>query len=247
MRCQARLAYRDTEAAAKFLTDAFGLQEQDRLDSMVWLTFGKSTMMIGQSGAEHHNIYSPLDTGKPTAEMNAAVDDIDGHYRRAKAAGARISIELEDAPFGQRRYRAIDPEGHGWHFMKPLQGVAIEGLELRLIYADERAAVEFLTRAFGFTESARLADMAWLGFGETVTMVSRADARQRQYGPGETGKPTAMLNLHVGDVDEHYRRALANGARMVSQLKDVPWGFRTYEALDPEGNRWHVMQPTGQQ
>lgn len=167
---------------------------------MVWLRFGKSTMMIGQSGPDHHNIYSPLDTGKPTAEMNVAVDDIDGHYRHAKAAGARIVIELEDAPFGMRRYRAIDPEGHGWHFMKPLYGATVERLELRLIYADEGSAIDFLTRALGFTLEARLADMAWLRFGDTVMMVSRGDAGQMH---------TAMLNLHVANVDEHYPRRWA--------------------------------------
>lgn len=84
--------------------------------------------------------------------------------------------------------------------------------------------------------------MAWLGFGDGHVMISRGDAAERQYSPRETAKPTAMLNLHVDDVDAHCERAVAQGARIVSELKDMPWGFRRYEALDPEGNRWHIMQ-----
>lgn len=257
MTVEARLAYDDEKAALAFLTTAFGLREVARMrgpdDSyMAWLEFGHSTLMIGRSGLEHHNQYSPRQTGKPTAEVNVTVDDIDAHFRRAIAADALIGTPLEDAPWGQRHYEAVDLEGHGWHFMKPLQDVRSgkatpERLELRLVYADERAAVEFLTRAFGFREQARIdgpggRTMAWLGFGDGMVMISRADAAQRQHSPRETGKATAMLNLHVDEIDAHYRRAVAEGARIVTELAYTSWGHRRYEAVDPEGNRWHVMQ-----
>ena len=163
-----------------------------------------------------HNLYSPRQTGKPTAEVNVMIDDIDGHFHRATAAGAVIGTPLEDAQWGYRHYEAVDPEGHGWHFMKPLQDLrqgkpAPEGLELRLSYTDERAALEFLTGAFGFREQARLDNpdgsiMAWLGFGDGFVMIGRADAAQRQHSPSETAKPTAMLNLHVDEIDAHHQR-----------------------------------------
>lgn len=125
--CQPRLAYDDPSAALEFLKTAFGLREQNRMEGpddtfMAWLDFGNNTMMIGRSGPERHNLYSPRETGKPTAEMNVAVNDIDAHFHRAKAAGAVIRTALVDAPWGYRHYEAVDPEGHGWHFMKPLEG-----------------------------------------------------------------------------------------------------------------------------
>ena len=43
------------------------------------------------------------------------VDDLDAHFRRAKAAGARILSEIEEGPPG-RRYRVEDLEGHRWFF-----------------------------------------------------------------------------------------------------------------------------------
>jgi uncharacterized glyoxalase superfamily protein PhnB len=44
------------------------------------------------------------------------VHDIDAHYRRAESEGARIVTPLEDMFWGDRRYEALDLEGHRWHF-----------------------------------------------------------------------------------------------------------------------------------
>jgi uncharacterized glyoxalase superfamily protein PhnB len=43
------------------------------------------------------------------------VEDVDGHFARARDAGATILSEVEDTPVG-RHYRAEDPEGHRWMF-----------------------------------------------------------------------------------------------------------------------------------
>jgi hypothetical protein len=57
-RCEARLAYDDEKTALEFLTKAFGLHEQTRMQGpddslMAWLEFGRSALMIGRSGPEH--------------------------------------------------------------------------------------------------------------------------------------------------------------------------------------------------
>ena len=44
------------------------------------------------------------------------VDDVDAHHRRAVAEGARVLNEPEDMFWGDRRYEALDLEGHRWHF-----------------------------------------------------------------------------------------------------------------------------------
>ena len=51
------------------------------------------------------------------------VDDVDEHYQRARAAGATIVTELEDQPWGDRRYQAVDPEGHQWTFARHVRDV----------------------------------------------------------------------------------------------------------------------------
>jgi uncharacterized glyoxalase superfamily protein PhnB len=52
--------------------------------------------------------------------VHVLVDDVDAHYERAKTAGARIIDELDDLPFGQRRYGCVDPQGHEWYFAQPI-------------------------------------------------------------------------------------------------------------------------------
>jgi len=123
-----RLAYRDEVAALEFLTRAFGLVERresrmEHPDGMLaWLELGDGVVMIGRAGEERHGLHSPLDAGASTAMVNAYVHDIDEHYRRAEAEGARIVTPLEDMFWGDRRYEALDLEGHRWHFAERMPG-----------------------------------------------------------------------------------------------------------------------------
>lgn len=121
----------------------------------------------------------------------------------------------------------------------------------RLGYEDEVAAIDFLIRAFGFRErvEARMGDpewgvLAWLEHEDGVVMVGRAEHEiHRIYSPRETGYATCMLNVSVVDVDAHYQRAIAEGARITMEINDAFYGERRYEADDLEGNRWHFGEP----
>jgi uncharacterized glyoxalase superfamily protein PhnB len=48
------------------------------------------------------------------------VDDVDAHFRRAFEAGATVIDEPADQEYGERTYRATDPEGHRWIFASPI-------------------------------------------------------------------------------------------------------------------------------
>ncbi|HZU73650.1 MAG TPA: VOC family protein [Acidimicrobiales bacterium] len=122
-----RLAYRDEIAALEFLTRAFGLTErrEARMELaggwLAWLQLGDGLVMIGRAGEEHHGLRSPLDAEAATSMVNVYVGDVDAHYARAKAEGARIAMEPEDMFWGDRRYEALDLEGHRWHFAQRLR------------------------------------------------------------------------------------------------------------------------------
>src|SRR5213078_555199 len=75
-------------------------------------------VMLGQPG----NAYENPNTrgGRATAGVHVYVDDVDAHYERAKAAGAKISTEPIDQEYGDRRYDAEDLEGHDWFFAQRL-------------------------------------------------------------------------------------------------------------------------------
>jgi uncharacterized glyoxalase superfamily protein PhnB len=68
--------------------------------------------------------------GIVTSVLRVHMDEgIDAHYTRARAAGAQIAQEPEDQFYGDRIYRAIDPEGHVWIFSQPVREVPIADQE----------------------------------------------------------------------------------------------------------------------
>lgn len=117
-----RLVYRDERAALEFLVRAFGFVErrEARLEHetgmLAWLELGTGLIAIGRAGPEHHGLASPADVGAPTAMMMVDVNDADAHHRRAAAEGARIESEPQDMLWGDRRYEALDLDGHRWYF-----------------------------------------------------------------------------------------------------------------------------------
>jgi RNA polymerase sigma-70 factor (ECF subfamily) len=131
-----RLAYRDENAALEYLTRVFGFKErrESRVGGtspddhmLAWLEFGTGLVMIGHSNEDIHRIVSPLDAGTASVMINVDVDDIDAHYDRAVAGGAEITMDLEDAWYGSRRYEATDLEGHRWHFDEPHDRIKARG------------------------------------------------------------------------------------------------------------------------
>jgi uncharacterized glyoxalase superfamily protein PhnB len=125
----------------------------------------------------------------------------------------------------------------------------------RLAYADEVAALEYLTRVFQFTErrEARMGSgddeegmLAWLEFGDGVVMIGRATAAARDvhhlYSPGDVGHATMMINVAVNGIDSHYEHALAEGATITMPIEDAFYGYRRYEADDLEGHHWHFQE-----
>ena len=121
-----RLAYRDVGAAVEYLTRVFGFTErrearieEDGAPSLVWLEFGAGLVMLSRPNEDIHRIRSPHDVGSTTSMINVEVDDVDAHYARAQREGADITMPIEDAYYGSRRYEATDFEGHRWHFDGP--------------------------------------------------------------------------------------------------------------------------------
>lgn len=119
-----RLAYRDEFAALEFLTRAFGFVErrearmEDPDGTLAWLELGGGLIMIGRSGPDRHGLTSPIEANATTAMLMVYVDDVDAHYARAVAEGAEVLSPPEEMFWGERRYEAVDPEGHRWHFAR---------------------------------------------------------------------------------------------------------------------------------
>jgi uncharacterized glyoxalase superfamily protein PhnB len=81
--------------------------------------FGNS--LVGVGGQGHHGAISPMSGGVESQFISVQVDDVDAHYQRAVAAGARIADELRDHSWGERTYWALDLEGHRWRFAQSIR------------------------------------------------------------------------------------------------------------------------------
>jgi PhnB protein len=122
------LLYEDVGAALLFLSKAFGFKEKLRYTGEAGyvnhaeMRLGDGKIFLGDPGEQYRN---PKKVGE-TVSIYVLVDDVDAHYERAKAAGAAIDEEPADQVYGERRYSAVDPEGHRWFFAQPIKDVAPE-------------------------------------------------------------------------------------------------------------------------
>ena len=113
------LLYEDVEAALSFLSKAFGFNEVLRYTGEAGyvnhaeMRIGEGKIYLGDPGDHYRN---PKKLGNETVGIYVLVDDVDGHFERAKAAGAEIEGPPENKEYGDRVYGALDPEGHQWWF-----------------------------------------------------------------------------------------------------------------------------------
>jgi len=113
-----------------------------------------------------------------------------------------------------------------------------------LVYKDCPAAIEFLCRAFGFTERSRLAmpdgriGHAELEFhGQIITLASEFEEMGLAC-PQSLAAVHCQINCRVDDVDAHFETAKSAGATIVEAVADQFYGDRNYRAVDLEGARW---------
>ena len=99
------LRYRDAQAAIDWLQRAFGFHAQAVYadgDTVfhAQLTFGTGMIMLGsasnQSAWSEHAALPDEVGGRQTQSACVIVTDADAHYARAKAAGARVVIDIAD-------------------------------------------------------------------------------------------------------------------------------------------------------
>jgi uncharacterized glyoxalase superfamily protein PhnB len=117
------LLYEDGEAAAAFLTRAFGFKEVDRqVGGAGGLHVELETELGGRiyAGQPPAGFRNPAEVGR-TSLVYVLVSAADEHHDRAKAEGATIVEDLVDLPFGHRRYTCRDPQGHEWSFAQVLE------------------------------------------------------------------------------------------------------------------------------
>jgi len=107
-----------------------------------------------------------------------------------------------------------------------------------LSYPDVRAAVTWLSAAFGFVERTRIGEShrAQMSIGSDGAMIV-AD------GPGESADGmTHYVRVRVDDVGGQFERAVAHGARILHPPTDREYGERDFRAEDLAGHCWEFAE-----
>lgn len=118
------LCYVDPNAAFKWLETAFGFEPMfvilDEKDVIAHseMKYGDGIIMVGTEWSDDHRSPKSV-SGKNTQTVHVQLskgEDIDAHCAAARKAGAEIVQEPDTQFYGDRTYRARDPEGHIWTF-----------------------------------------------------------------------------------------------------------------------------------
>jgi len=128
--------------------------------------------------------------------------------------------------------------------LKPNRSVPRATVIPVLVYPDVRAAVEWLGRAFGFSERVQIGEdhRAQLSVGDGGEGAVILGDVQGDRSPPRVGEMTHGVMVRVEDVDAHHERARAAGGRIVDGPRDFMYGERQYTVEDLAGHRWTFSQ-----
>jgi uncharacterized glyoxalase superfamily protein PhnB len=112
----AHVVYEDVGRAVEWLERVLGLREHYRYGdpsspSGAQVRAGDAVIMLK---AARPGWVSPARAGHATQMLTLFTDDVEAHHARAQAAGATIVEALNETPYGERQYAALDLEGHTW-------------------------------------------------------------------------------------------------------------------------------------
>jgi uncharacterized glyoxalase superfamily protein PhnB len=125
--------------------------------------------------------------------------------------------------------------------MKPNRSVPPPTVVPVLSYPDVRAAVSWLSAAFGFVERTRIGEShrAQMSIGADGAMIV---AERRDGIPADDDRVTYLVRVRVEDVDAQFERARAHGARVLEPPTDREYGERDCTVEDVAGHRWQFAE-----
>jgi len=188
----------------------------------------------------------------------SSIDDVETEVRFAATDDGTVVTVLARIPEGGHDrggtswVRVVPSWFPSWCATRDVRAHEVRDLArlaLGVYYRRPAAAARWLAETFGFESPSPLPQDVdplpetdhgdpWIEFrlGNSSLMVFRLKGEE-----GSGSLPRHVPWVYVDDVEEHYRRARSQGARIVSEL-DSPWGLPFYGVEDLEGNRWTFVQ-----
>ena len=117
----------DAEAAIAFYARAFGATEKMRLPmggkiGHAEIIIGDSHVMLSDEWPDRDAL-GPKSRGGATSSLMVYVPDVDQAFERAVAAGAAVTMQVEDQFWGDRMGSLVDPFGHKWMLASHVEDV----------------------------------------------------------------------------------------------------------------------------
>ncbi len=246
------VVYQDVAEAVAWLSRTFGFREQYRYGEPVsgaQIRLGKAWIMIS---GPREGVASPAKLGYGTQSLTVFVEDVDAHFRCAKAAGAKIVEDLNETVYGERQYGAVDLDGHRWLFSRHARDLGPEewGAKVseftnpgtlkrhpsfcyvQIPAVDVAQSVAFYEKVFGW--NIRRRDTADPSFDDASGNISGAWVTGRKI----SREPGLLPYIWVDDIDATVGQAAAHGAEIIEgphpDHPDSTSSIATFH--DPAGN-----------
>ena len=110
-----------------------------------------------------------------------------------------------------------------------------------LIVQDAQRELDFLRSAFGAVETLCHRDdkgavmHAEMRIGDSLVMIGQSNAQWKPL--------TGSIYLWISEVDDTYAKAIAAGARSLSEPEDKPYGHRNAGVVDANDVTWWIAAP----
>lgn len=130
------LVVRGASAALEFYKQAFGAQEQLRIDGPdgkighAEIKIGDSHIMLADESPEMGHKGPQTLGGSPIGIM-LYMENVDAVMEQAVKAGAKVTRPVADQFYGDRIGGIEDPFGHQWHIATHIEDMSVEELKRR--------------------------------------------------------------------------------------------------------------------
>ena len=131
------LIVKGAKAAIEFYRKAFGARELVRMPGPDGESIMHAEIEIGDSRIFLNDEYpdmgavSPLALNGSAVTIHLYVEDVDALWKQALRAGARETMPLADAFWGDRYGRLVDPYGHHWSIASHVEDLTPEEMSKR--------------------------------------------------------------------------------------------------------------------
>ncbi len=131
------LVVKNADAAIEYYSSVFGAKELSRTVAGDGVTILRAELKIGNSiilvndEMPDYGILSPLSLGGTSTAVQLYLSNVDAVWQRALDAEITVILPLEDAFWGERTAKVIDPFGHVWVLSRQTEVVSKQEIENR--------------------------------------------------------------------------------------------------------------------